>query len=318
MISVIIPVYNVEKYLPECILSILNQTYTNFEIICIDDCSTDSSYEILEDFAKLDNRIKVFKNDVNSSLGFTRNRGLKIANGKYVMFLDSDDWLDFNTLEILHDFAEKNDLDTLMFKAINFDDEKMLFYKDNYYSMDFMDSHLNKVFNHNDLTSREIFGMAVSACLKLYNKSFLIKNNLEFPVGLIHEDNPFFYEMLYKANKVSMIDYYFYNRRRRLDSITTKNGKEVLDVIQIIEKCLRIGLDDENIYEKHKNTILNKVFYSLNTKYEYIEETYKEEFFTKAKDFVLKITQEFPYLENDLKNSLNTKNLNFYNLLTES
>lgn len=127
MISVIIPVYNVEDYLHDCINSILNQTFQDFEIICVDDCSTDSSLKILEDFSKKDDRVKIVRNKLNSSLGYSRNNGLKHAAGKYVLFLDSDDWLDLNTLEILYDIAEKESLDVLMFKIINFDDEKKIF-----------------------------------------------------------------------------------------------------------------------------------------------------------------------------------------------
>lgn len=315
MISVIIPVYNVEEYLQECIFSVLNQTYENFEIICIDDCSTDSSFQILKELEKTDDRIKVFKNEVNSSLGFTRNKGLKIAKGKYVLFLDSDDWLDFNTLEILHDVAEKNILDVLIFKAINFDDEQILFYRDEYYNMDIMNPYLNKIFNHNDLNANEIFGIAVSAWIKLYNKSFLLNNNLEFPVGLIHEDNPFFFEMLYKAQRVSIIDNYMYNRRRRENSLTTLHGKEVLDVIKIIKICLTFALNNNEIYKEYKIDILNKIFYRLKNKYDFIEETYKNEFIIKTKEFLLNMFSEFEYLEKDLKECLYNANLNFFKFL---
>ena len=315
MISVIIPVYNVEEYLHDCIFSVLNQTYDDFEVICIDDCSTDSSFQILKDFEKIDTRIKVFKNEVNSSLGFTRNRGLEIAKGKYVLFLDSDDWLDFNTLEILHDVAEKNILDVLIFKAINFDDEQILYYKDDYYNMKVMNPYLNKVFNYYDLTAKEIFGMAVSAWIKLYNRSFLIDNKLEFPAGLIHEDNPFFFEMLYKAQRVSIIDNYMYNRRRRANSITTFHGKEVLDVIKIIELCLTFALNNDEIYEKYKKDILNKIFYRIKNKYDFIEDAYKNEFIIESKEFLLNMFSKFEYLEKDFQECLFSSNLNFYKFI---
>ena len=93
MISVIVPVYNVEDYLHVCINSILNQTYQDFEIICVDDASTDSSLEILEYFSLKDSRVKVLKNDSNKGPGYSRNRGLDVAKGEYVSFLDADDWL---------------------------------------------------------------------------------------------------------------------------------------------------------------------------------------------------------------------------------
>ena len=101
LISVIIPVYNVEKYLRECLDSVINQTYKNLEIICVNDCSTDSSPEILEEYAKKDRRIIIKKNPKNIGLGLTRNEGIKIASGEYIHCLDSDDWLELYAYEIL-------------------------------------------------------------------------------------------------------------------------------------------------------------------------------------------------------------------------
>ena len=105
MISVIVPVYNVEDYLHVCLNSILNQTFQDFEIICIDDESTDSSSEILEYFASKDSRIKILRNEGNIGLGPSRNRGIDAAKGKYIIFLDSDDWYSFDTLETFFNVA---------------------------------------------------------------------------------------------------------------------------------------------------------------------------------------------------------------------
>lgn len=318
MISVIIPVYNVEDYLHDCINSILNQTFQDFEIICVDDCSTDSSLKILEDFSKKDDRVKIVRNKLNSSLGYSRNNGLKHAAGKYVLFLDSDDWLDLNTLEILYDIAEKESLDVLMFKIINFDDEKKIFYRDNYYDMSLMDPYLNKVFNYNDLNSNEIIGMSVNAVNKLFLKEFICENNLRFPVGLIHEDNPFFYQMLHKAKKISLINYYFYNRRRRMGSITTRNGEEVLDVIEIVNQCIRVALDDNQLYEKHKKTFLNRMFRSFVVKYGFIDDLYKEEFKNKSKNLINMLSSEYPNFLDDLSEHLNEDNYKFFEFLMMS
>ena len=95
------PVYNTEKYVETAILSVLMQTYEDLELICIDDCSTDSSLEILKRFATLDSRVKILENETNKGLSYNRNLGIENANGEYILFLDSDDWLAFNTLEIL-------------------------------------------------------------------------------------------------------------------------------------------------------------------------------------------------------------------------
>ena len=123
LISIIIPVYNVENYLHVCLNSVLKQTYQDFEIICIDDASTDSSLEILKYFEKKDSRIKVLKNDSNKGQGYSRNRGLELAQGKYISFLDGDDWLSPDAFEILIQKAEQDNLDLLMFKNIVYYEE---------------------------------------------------------------------------------------------------------------------------------------------------------------------------------------------------
>ena len=101
-ISIIIPVYNTEKYLKKCLDSIINQTLKSLEIICIDDCSTDNCLHILKEYQLKDNRIKIIEQKENKGQGVARNLGLNIAEGEYIMFLDPDDWLELNALEILY------------------------------------------------------------------------------------------------------------------------------------------------------------------------------------------------------------------------
>ena len=111
MISVIIPVYNTEKYLDKCIESVVNQTYSNLEILLIDDCSTDGSPEILDRWSEIDNRIKVIHKSDNSGVSDTRNIGLKCASGEYIAFVDSDDWLEPNMYFELYYWLDKTDAD---------------------------------------------------------------------------------------------------------------------------------------------------------------------------------------------------------------
>ena len=118
-VSVIIPVYNVEKYLRECLESVINQTLKDIEIICINDGSTDKSYEILKEYAKLDHRIRIL-NQSNMGQSAARNRGLEIAKGKYVYFMDSDDWLEKDALKCLTDISESKNLQILYFDGKTF------------------------------------------------------------------------------------------------------------------------------------------------------------------------------------------------------
>ena len=105
-VSIIIPVYNVERYLPKCLDSVINQTLRDIEIICIDDCSTDGSYEILQEYASKDDRIIVLKQETNQGQGVARNRGIDIAKGEYIGFVDPDDWIELDMYEKMYNQAK--------------------------------------------------------------------------------------------------------------------------------------------------------------------------------------------------------------------
>lgn len=133
LISIIIPVYNVEKYLAQCLNSIIHQTYQHIEVICVNDGSLDNSKNILEEYASKDNRIKIISQD-NQGLSAARNRGMREASGKYLMFVDSDDWIDLCTCEKAISLAEKNNADLVFWSYTREYDgvskEKLLFWKD--------------------------------------------------------------------------------------------------------------------------------------------------------------------------------------------
>lgn len=133
LISIIVPVYNVEKYLPQCLDSLINQTYQNIEIICVNDGSLDNSKNILEEYASGDRRIKII-NQNNQGLSAARNTGMRVASGKYLMFVDSDDWIDLCTCEKAIFLAEKNNADLVFWSySREYSDvskKKLLFWKD--------------------------------------------------------------------------------------------------------------------------------------------------------------------------------------------
>ena len=130
-ISVIVPVYNVEKYLEKCIDSILSQTFKNFEIILVDDGSTDSCGIICDEYERLDNRVKVI-HKINGGLSSARNSGLEIASGEYVAFVDSDDWIDKNMYQELYNEAKKNNADIVQCKFIKAKDENVSIYNNEF------------------------------------------------------------------------------------------------------------------------------------------------------------------------------------------
>ena len=309
------PVYNSEMYLETAIISALMQSYTDFELICIDDGSTDSSLEILERFSASDSRIKVFKNNSNKGAAYSRNRGIEIANGDYIFFLDSDDWINFNTFEILEPYAKSNNLDILMFKFMTYWDETNTFSIEPFYDMKFMNKFNRKIFNHMDLEEpNSLFDIPGANCNKLYSKEFIIKSKVKYPEGLIFEDTAVFFEYMVKAEKVSLINEYFYNRRRRKNSVMTITGKKLFDSIIIAEDLIKVFLDDDALYNRYKNGVINITFSFLKGKYNLLGNELRGEFIKKCSLLFQKLDDKYNIIS-DIENNLNKNNLEFFNKL---
>ena len=312
MISVIIPVYNVEEYLHFCLNSILKQTYQNFEIICIDDASTDSSLEILEYFTQKDSRVKIIKNDYNKGPGYSRNRGLDVAQGNYISFLDADDWFSFNAFEILVKKIERDNLDFLMFKNIVYYEEPHDFGFEEYYDMEFMNTFENQVFNHWDLDKTKLFVISNAPWNKFYLKSFLEDNNIRFPnENLIHEDNPFFYKAITSAKRVSIIDEYLYNRRRRPGSIMTLDNERLFDSIEVAYKVLDVFFENDELYDYYKKEVLTYILSMFRGKYYQIEKEFKEDFY-KAVQEAYKVCIKKYGLYKDIKENVSSDILELF------
>ena len=179
-ISVIIPVYNVEKYLRRCLDSIINQTYKNLEIICIDDGSPDNSINVLIEYSNRDNRILI-KRQKNMGLSEARNTGIKISTGKYLIFVDSDDWLPLDAIELLCKKIEKENSDVVIGGRITISDSK----KENFIPTA---KDINFTFEEYLEYSMKKKEFRAVAWGKLYKKEIIEKNQLEFPKGLLYED----------------------------------------------------------------------------------------------------------------------------------
>ena len=223
-ISVILPVFNGEKYIRKAIESVLNQTFTNFELIIVNDGSTDDSLNIINEFR--DNRIK-FINQVNQGPGASRNKALKIASGEYIMFLDSDDFFTSDALEVAYGEITKFSADLTFFQMINFDGER--YYENDWFEMKtFDDSFENRVFTPQE-TPGSIFDLSVGVCQKIYNHEFLKNIDAQFPEGIFFEDMPFFYYVFLKASKISIVKKKLYVRRKHPDSITNRVDEKFFD-----------------------------------------------------------------------------------------
>ena len=247
LISVIIPVYNVESYLRECVESVINQTYENLEIILVDDGSTDSSGEICDEYLDKDSRITVI-HQKNGGLSAARNAGLDACEGDYVYFLDSDDYIDSNALSSLIDIAEKEKSDIVFFDAVSFADTDDFEVKQNYIRKNKYNTGSGKaVFA--EMTKNKEFHSAVP--LLLLKKSFLTAKGLRFKEGILFEDMVFTYQALSLAKTVSQCAQSLYHRRYRKDSIMTsaKNQKHFSSCVEVYRLNADFTINPDSVQE---------------------------------------------------------------------
>ena len=202
-ISIIVPVYNTAKYLDKCIQTLINQTLENIEIIFIDDGSEDNSVEILKNYAKKDKRIRILKQN-HKRQGAARNYGLSIAQGEYIGFVDSDDWVKLDMFEKLYYQAKETDSDIVMCSMNTFEDGTNKIIVNTYNTLDIF----NQKFFENTFTPQDtlnfIFNISVSPYNKIYRKSLIDKNNIKFPENIYFEDNAFFFQSWLNAKKISL------------------------------------------------------------------------------------------------------------------
>ena len=226
MFSIIIPIYNVEKYLSECLDSVLNQTFSDWEAICVNDGSADKSSDILEEYAARDPRFKVITQP-NGGLSSARNTGLEAAKGEYVIFLDSDDWLELKALEVLASKISSEDL--LCFSGRRFFESEGRYHPaDELLERDYQSGM--DYYNDNALKSRDFAFVCV--VLRAYRRAYLEENGLHFQEGIFHEDNLFTPLACYHARKVTTINDCLYDYRVRSESITTTvNPKRLMDLM---------------------------------------------------------------------------------------
>jgi len=244
-ISVIIPVFNVEKFLPDCLNSILRQTITDIEIICVNDGSTDSSLEILHAYQKRDNRIRVI-NQSNAGVSEARNRAIESAVGEYIAMVDSDDWIECDMLEKLYKEAKNKDADIVECDLIEHRELKLDAIK--YRRLKIKSNFLVKIkinsgkpYNWRDIKSNVLYSRAY-VWNKIYRTS-LIKDNIIFD-GRSGEDYPFVIEAFLKADKIVYLNQPLYHYRKRAFSLSsTDNKKETIQVSAdtMYANCGRIG-----------------------------------------------------------------------------
>lgn len=225
-VSVIIPVYNTQEYLRVCLNSVISQTLEDIEIICINDGSTDNSLSILEEYSELDGRIRV-TSQRNIGLSATRNKGMESAKGKYIYFLDSDDFIQRDALEILYEKAEKEQLDLLQFSGTAYYESEVL--KRNYpvYENAYKRNQgSDNVYSGEKLFVKQIncHEYIVSVCLQFIKRKFLVESGIIFFQGILYEDELFTFLLMQRARRTHCLKEILFNRRVREGSIVTTNN----------------------------------------------------------------------------------------------
>lgn len=273
--SIIVPVYNVEKYLKKCINSILNQTYKNFEIIIINDGSTDKSKKILETY-KDNSNIKII-NQSNKGLSVSRNVGIKNSTGDYLLFVDSDDYIENNLLEVLNNNIIDEEI--IRFQTRTVDESYKILHEYN-------EIPFNKMTGNESLLYILNYHFIENTWLYCYNKLYIERNNFIFDQGFIHEDFGLTPLILAKTKSIKSIDYIGYNYLIRDNSLS--NSKDINKVKKKCNDFMELGLRNINIIKNlnisNKELLLSYIANSILIKGKELDKLSRKEYLKQIKE----------------------------------
>lgn len=288
-VSVIVPIYNSEKYLKKCLDSLVNQTLKEMEFILINDGSTDASEDIITSYH--DKRIKYFKQE-NMGIGATRNRGIKEAKGEYIAFLDSDDYMELDAFLEMYKEASKRNLDIILGDFYQEEDNQEELIK----LIDFSDTSLLK-------SPNLLMDIPLAPWNKLYKRNLI--EDCSFPINLKYEDTPFVAKMFSKANRIGKINKPFTHYVIHSKSETTTIDKRVFDILKISDILLKDLGDNKNIRSYVEDLIIYLITkYTISMRY--------------VKDKNLRnsfIDEAFNYLNNNVSNYKNSNYFKQRNIL---
>ena len=304
-ITVILPIYNVEKYLSQCLDSIVNQTFKDFECICVNDGSTDNSLSILKEYASKDNRIKII-NQEHKEASAARNAGLKNTCCQYITFVDSDDWVDKNYLQFLYEVIEKNDSDVV---ACNYEEYHE---KENKFVPNILPQE--RKLCSNDKYSVRIGKAYAQPTVwnKIIKTKFLKDNDIKFFEGFFAcEDSPFIALIFIFLKKITYIEdiLYFYRRQRKTSLSSNKEklfiGK-VHNFIKLIEDIINRDMFNNDIF----CYTYKLLFWDLSS---FCRKNYSDDERQKVLDSTLKLIKQIENNKDKLsfKNILKLKTLKF-------
>lgn len=253
-LSIIVPVYNVEKYLFKCLNSILNQDLSNYEVIIINDGSKDNSKVIAEQFCNKHKNFFLYTKE-NGGLSSARNFGLSKSKGKYVYFLDSDDYLEANTLNIIIDEVEKNDLDGIAFDFRKITEKGIIINKKNHYR------DVGIISGYDFLNT---FTCISNVWLYLYKKDILLKNKITFMNGIYHEDELFTPQAILVCQKFKFLNIVGYNYIQRNNSIMTdvsleRKIKRFDSKIIVLSELIKLSSKEKNKKSSNYHPVDKKI-----------------------------------------------------------
>lgn len=260
IITVIVPVYNAEKFLNECLNSILNQTFQNYEVIAINDGSLDNSMSILMEFQEKYRNLIVIDKE-NEGVSATRNLGIKKAKGEYILFIDSDDYIELNMLEKMYQQVIVHRAEIVTAK-IAMEDEV-----GNWKSLIKYDYNEDKYINSNE-SLRLLWVGVISGhvCNKLIKKDLFLMNNIEFPVGLLYEDTPIVIKLFNCIKRQAFVNKELYHYVQRENSITKINSlkaiNDQLQAIDLIENKYNHKI--ESSYKEYQIFLVNQLYYNYS------------------------------------------------------
>lgn len=284
-ITVIVPVYNSEKYLDKCIKSLICQTYENLEIICINDGSTDNSLEILEKYKLKDERIILLSQE-NSGVSTARNNGIKAATGDYVSFIDADDWVLLTLYQTFADYVSKapEPVDIWCFNAAQYAEGKSDIIPNTFLLLSDWNNHKDVCSIHTFDDCMQPFSRNLSAANKIYRREFLLKNKLLFPENLKFEDSVFSMITFLNAKSIMLTEEIFYRYRNNngitASSEVTPKVLDIFNVVDLIEKEIR----RLNLYNDYKYALFQYKYRVFVRVYNLCPENLKDYYYNLMKN----------------------------------
>ncbi len=288
-VSVIVPVYNTEKYLKKCLDSLVNQTLDDIEIIVINDCSPDNAKKILSEYEKKYKNIKVIHNKTNKGIGYNRNLGIEKASGKYIAFVDSDDYVDITMYEKMYNKAEKENLDLVLcnfYKNLEKQDGSLEALVPEFIIPNFKNTTLK---DYPDL----LLKVNLAPCNKLYRKN-LFTVDVRFPENLKYEDAIVVIKTMARAKKIGIVDERLNYYLVRSKSETTVMDKRVYDIFEVTKMMIEElkSHDYYNDIEEYAEamTVINLFRYTIQQKFQK-DKNIRNDFIDKVFDY---LNSEFP------------------------